>query len=175
MGIRFAKLNIEAQNTVIVRYDEKPRNLCVVFLKIFRLFLHGSSLWPGRGESNFLIHSDSRGEKRSASRWDLWNVKNAVFEKKIEDFKLRPCIPFEFIWTQPHRDKQPSKTSSECICFRFGILNINRNFNDAVILTYIGCAIVAVMIVAMFLNALHRDVVSRFLLIVKFNEDQFSS
>ncbi|PAV61915.1 hypothetical protein WR25_19034 [Diploscapter pachys] len=119
MGIRFAKLNIEAQNTVIVRFFG------------YFFMVHHCGQVVGNLISSYIL---TAAMKRDQPLDEIYETCGHAFPSNLSGLS-------HIATNNLQRPPQSAYVS--------------------VILTYIGCAIVAVMIVAMFLNALHRDVISR--------------
>lgn len=119
MGTRYAHVNIESQNTVIVR-----------FFGYFFMIVHSGQVF-GNLLSSFIL--------------------TAAMKTPDPVDKVYPTCGHSF----------PSNISELTEIAAQNLQRPNQRVYLSVCLTYLACAIVAVMIVSMFLNALHRDVVNR--------------
>ncbi|WKX96178.1 hypothetical protein Q1695_012545 [Nippostrongylus brasiliensis] len=119
MGQRYARVNIESQNTVIVR-----------FFGYFFMIVHSGQVFGN------------------------------LLSSLIMTAAMKPMDPVDKVFeTCGHSFPMNLSTLSE-----IAAQNLERPHNRiyvSVCLTYLASAIVAVMIVSMFLNALHKDVVNR--------------
>ncbi|CAJ0607698.1 unnamed protein product [Cylicocyclus nassatus] len=119
MGIRYANLNFESQNTVIVR-----------FFGYFFMIVHSGQVF-GNLLSSFIMTAAMKTPKPLD---EVYRTCGHAFPLNLSDLTPLAAQNLE----RPHQRVYLS------VC-----------------LTYLGCTIVAVMIVSMFLNALHKDVVNR--------------
>ncbi|EYC25413.1 hypothetical protein Y032_0012g1877 [Ancylostoma ceylanicum] len=119
MGIRYANLNIESENTVIVR-----------FFGYFFMIIHSGQVF-GNLLSSFIM---TAAMKPSDPLDEVYTTCGHSFPTNLSELSEKAAQNLE----RPHQRVYLS------VC-----------------LTYLACAIVAVMIVSMFLNALHKDIVNR--------------
>ncbi|VDM76584.1 unnamed protein product, partial [Strongylus vulgaris] len=119
MGIRYAHLNFESQNTVIVR-----------FFGYFFMIVHSGQVF-GNLISSFIM---TAAIKTPVPLDEVYRTCGHAFPSNLSELTQIAAQNLE----RPHQRVYLS------VC-----------------LTYLACAIVAVMIVSMFLNALHKDVVNR--------------
>ncbi|CAD6195592.1 unnamed protein product [Caenorhabditis auriculariae] len=119
MGIRYATLNFESQNTVIVR-----------FFGYFFMIVHCGQ-FVGNMISSFIL-------------------KITIETSQVED-RIYPTCGYLF----------PMNASELTELAAANLARPPQTAYIAVCLAYLACAIVSVMIVCLFLNALHSDVVKR--------------
>ncbi|KAK6732642.1 hypothetical protein RB195_016793 [Necator americanus] len=119
MGIRYARLNIESQNTVIVR-----------FFGYFFMIIHSGQVF-GNLLSSFIM---TAAMKTPEPLDEVYKTCGHAFPSNSSELSTKATQNLE----RPH-----------------------QRIYLSVCLTYLACAIVAVMIVSMFLNALHKDVINR--------------
>ncbi|KJH41364.1 hypothetical protein DICVIV_12660 [Dictyocaulus viviparus] len=142
MGIRYARLNFESQNTVIVRiygYTESRRIISALtitetevrFFGYFFMIVHSGQVF-GNLLSSFIM----------TAAMSVPDPIDEVYETCGHSF--------------PMNLTQLSDIAAQ------NLERPNQRVYLSVCLTYLACAFVAVMIVSMFLNALHKDVVNRF-------------
>ncbi|KAJ1358080.1 Ion channel regulatory protein unc-93 [Parelaphostrongylus tenuis] len=119
MGIRYAHLNFESPNTVIVR-----------FFGYFFMIVHSGQVF-GNLLSSYIM---TAAMKVPDPIDEVYKTCGHSFPLNLSELSEIAALNLE----RPHQRVYLS------VC-----------------LTYLACAIVAVMIVSMFLNALHKDVVNR--------------
>ncbi|KHJ92886.1 hypothetical protein OESDEN_07214 [Oesophagostomum dentatum] len=119
MGIRYARLNFESQNTVIVR-----------FFGYFFMIVHSGQVF-GNLLSSFIM---TAAMKTPEQLDEVYKTCGHGFPMNLSELTEKAAQNLE----------RPNQRVYLSVC-----------------LTYLACAIVAVMIVSMFLNALHKDVVNR--------------
>ncbi|KAE9412939.1 hypothetical protein Angca_006255 [Angiostrongylus cantonensis] len=123
MGIRYAHLNIESPNTVIVR-----------FFGYFFMIVHSGQVF-GNLLSSYIMTAAMKVPNPIDEVYDTCGHSFPLNLSKLSEIAAQNL-------ERPHQRVYLSGTFLVC-------------------LTYLACAIVAVMIVSMFLNALHKDVVNR--------------
>ncbi|PIO64212.1 hypothetical protein TELCIR_14168, partial [Teladorsagia circumcincta] len=119
MGIRYARVNFESQNTVIVR-----------FFGYFFMIVHGGQVF-GNLLSSFIM---TAAMKTPQPLDQVYKTCGHAFPSNLSELTEIAAQNLE----------RPNNRVYLSVC-----------------LTFLASAIVAVMIVSMFLNALHKDVVNR--------------